>query len=313
MTTDRVHVPLDFEQALFRTVQEQIPHNTFINLVEGDCLEKIPEIDAESVHLVVTDPPYYLDGLNTEWRKGKGDTPRGTGSVGSLPVGMKFDPRQGKALQEFIGKVGDLLLPVMTPGAFAVVFSQPRLVHRMAIGLEDAGFEIRDLFAWHYTQRAQFKAFKMNHFIDRMDISTTEKKKLKRELRERRTPQLRPQFEAMILAQKPRIGTFVENYLAHHTGLIDAKATLDGKAPSTIMTVEKPNKSEKNGHLTVKPVLLIEHLIKLFSEKGQIVLDPFLGSGTTAVAALKTERACIGIEIDSDYIEIASQRVQEAT
>ena len=313
MATDKVHVPLDFEEAISLTVQADAPHNTFINLVEGDCLEKLTELDPESVHLVVTDPPYYLDGLNAEWRKGKGDTPRGTGSVGGLPVGMKFDPRQGKALQKFIGKVGVLLMDVMTPGAFAVVFSQPRLVHRMAVGLEDAGFEIRDLYAWHYTQRAQFKAFKMDHFIDRMDKTTTEKKQLKRNLRGRKTPQLRPQFEAMILAQKPREGTFVENWLAYRTGLIDSGATLDGKAPSTVMTVEKPNREKNNIHLTVKPVLLMEHLIKLFSERGQIVLDPFLGSGTTAVAALNTERACIGVEIEPDYIKIAEQRIQEAT
>lgn len=313
MTTDRLHVPLGFEEALSLTVQADPPHNTFINLVEGDCLEKLTELDPESVHLVVTDPPYYLDGLNTEWRKGKGDTPRGTGSVGGLPVGMKFDPRQGKALQKFIGEVGELLMGVMMPGAFAVVFSQPRLVHRMAVGLEDAGFEIRDLYAWHYTQRAQFKAFSMNHFIDRMDKTHTKKKQLKRELRGRKTPQLRPQFESMILAQKPREGTFVENWLAYHTGLIDSGATLDGKAPSTVMTVEKPSREKGNIHLTVKPVLLVEHLIKLFSEKGQIVLDPFLGSGTTAVAALNTERACIGIEIEPEYIKIAEQRIQEAT
>ena len=312
MTTDKTHAPIDLEQALPLTVQPKLSHNTFINLVEGDCVEKIPEIDPESVHLVVTDPPYYLDGLNAEWRKGKGNTPRGTGSVGGLPVGMKFDPRQGRALQGFIGQIGELLLPVMMPGAFAIVFSQPRLAHRMAAELEDAGFEICDLYAWHYTRRAQFKAFKMDHFIDRMDKSTTEKKRLKRKLRGRKTPQLRPLYEAMILAQKPRKGTFVDNWLAYRTGLIDSGATLDGKDSTTVMTFEKPDRGKGNNHLTLKPVLLIEHLIKLFSKRGQIVLDPFLGSGTTAVAALNTERACIGIEIEPDHIEIAARRIQEA-
>ncbi len=62
----------------------------------------------------------------------------------------------------------------MKPGAFAVFFSQPRLSHRMAIGLEDAGFEIRDLCAWHFTHRAQFKAFTMDHFVHRMNNLLTE-------------------------------------------------------------------------------------------------------------------------------------------
>lgn len=280
-----------------------------LKIIHGDCLEKLPELEEESIHLVVTDPPYFLDGLDADWKKGKKGAKRATGVVGSLPVGMKFDPKQGIALQAFMTEVSGLMIRVLKPGAFAVVFSQPRLVHRMAIGLEDAGFEIRDLYAWHFTRRAQFKAFSMTHFVNRMDKTEAEKEALKAKLGGRKTPQLRPQFEAMILAQKPRIGTFVENWQVHETGLIDASATLDGSAPSTVMTVEKPQRSHFNGHLTVKPVELVEHLIRLFSVPGQIVLDPFLGSGTTAVAAMRQGRACIGIEIDGQSVCIANRRV----
>jgi len=278
-------------------------------IIHGDCREKLPELEDESIHLIVTDPPYFLDGLDADWKKGKKGTKRATGVVGSLPVGMKFDPKQGIALQAFMTEVSGLMIRVLKPGAFAVVFSQPRLVHRMAIGLEDAGFEIRDLYAWHFTRRAQFKAFSMAHFVNRMDKTDEEKEALKTKLGGRKTPQLRPQFEAMILAQKPRIGTFVENWRVHETGLIDASASLDGAAPSTVMTVEKPKRSHFNGHLTVKPVALVEHLIRLFSVPGQIVLDPFLGSGTTAVAAMRQGRACIGIEINGESVCIANRRV----
>ena len=229
-------------------------------------------------------------------------------------AGMKFEPEQGRRLQEFIGKVGKLMFSSMVPGAFAVVFSQPRLAHRMAVGLEDAGFEIRDLLAWHFTRRSQFKAFSMDHFIDRMGSkSPREKKDIKRRLFGRKTPQLRPQFEAMILAQKPREGTFVNNWLKYGTGLMDTSVSLvSGYSPSNVMTVEKPVRSQGNGHLTVKPVQLVEHLINLFSVQGQVVLDPFLGSGTTAVAAKKARRACIGIEIEKDYIAIAETRLKES-
>lgn len=278
----------------------------------GDCLTLLPTLDAASVHLVITDPPYFLDGLDTGWRKGRGVCARATGTVGGLPVGMKFDPRQGRDLQAFIARAGTAALRTMKPGAFTIVFSQPRLAHRMAVGLEDAGFEIRDLYAWRFTRRAQFKAFAMDHFVDRMDRPAPDREAVKRQLRGRKTPQLRPQFEAMILAQKPREGTFVENWLAHETGLIDASATLDGTTPATIMTVEKPARARFNTHLTVKPLALIEHLIRLFSLPGQTVLDPFLGSGTTALAAVHTGRVCIGIEIEADYIAIAERRLRES-
>lgn len=301
---------LSFEQVLNYAAKPAAPREPLVNIVHGDCLEKLPKIEPASVHLVVTDPPYFLDGLDEKWRKGGNGAVKGTGAVGGLPIGMKFDPKQGRRLQAFIRECGGLMLDAMKPGAFACVFSQPRLAHRMAAGLEDAGFEIRDLLAWRFTRRAQFKAFSMDHFVDRMKITAARKRAMKRELAGRKTPQLRPQFEAVILAQKPREGTFVENWLAHETGLMDASASLDGTAPATVMTVEKPQ--NPNEHLTPKPVHLCEHLIKLFSKPGQTVLDPFLGSGTTAIAAARTGRSCIGIEIEADYIRIAEERMGEA-
>lgn len=309
---DLYQTPLSFDKTLSLIFRKTSPR-TFINVVHGNCFEKLPEIVPGSVHLAITDPPYFLDGLDSSWKKGAENKPMSSTAPNRL-AGMKFEPEQGRRLQEFIGKVGKLMFSSMVPGAFAVVFSQPRLAHRMAVGLEDAGFEIRDLLAWHFTRRSQFKAFSMDHFIDRMGSkSPREKKDIKRRLFGRKTPQLRPQFEAMILAQKPREGTFVNNWLKYGTGLMDTSVSLvSGYSPSNVMTVEKPVRSQGNGHLTVKPVQLVEHLINLFSVQGQVVLDPFLGSGTTAVAAKKARRACIGIEIEKDYIAIAETRLKES-
>lgn len=285
--------------------------DAFCRIVQGDCLTELPSLEPESVHLVVTDPPYFLDGLDAGWKKGLSGTTRGTGAVGGLPAGMRFDPRQGLALQQFIGQVAKRTLPILKPGAFALFFSQPRLAPRMAVGLEDAGFEIRDLYAWRFTRRAQFKAFSMDHFVDRKAIPKHEKENIKRMLGGRKTPQLRPQFEAMILAQKPKSGTHINNWLEYQTGLIDPNVKLDGMSPATVMTIEKPSREHYNGHLTVKPLQLLNHLIRLFSAPGQVVLDPFLGSGTTALAAISSGRSCIGIEINPDYIEISKRRLKE--
>jgi hypothetical protein len=75
----------------------------------------------------------------------------------------------------------------------------------------------------------------------------------------------------------------------------------------------KASKSERekhNNHPTVKPIKLMEYLIKLVSRKGAIVLDPFLGSGTTAIACLKLERQFIGIEKEEEYIKICEARIK---
>ena len=175
--------------------------------------------------------------------------------------------------------------------------------------MEDSGFEIRDHYAWHYTKRSQFKAFTLDHFVKRRkDFDESKKRDVIKRLGGRRTPQLRPLFESILCAQKPKEGTFVDNWLTYQTGLINAEESLSGHVPSTVMTVEKPAKDKYNGHLTPKPVLLCEHLIKLFSGT---VLDPFVGSGTTCIAASRTGRNSIGIDINSNYIGIARRRIRE--
>jgi len=63
-------------------------------------------------------------------------------------------------------------------------------------------------------------------------------------------------------------------------------------------------------HSTQKPYELIKRLVKMFSNKGDTVLDPFLGSGTTMEACLELERNCIGIEINKEYCEIARKRLE---
>lgn len=67
----------------------------------------------------------------------------------------------------------------------------------------------------------------------------------------------------------------------------------------------------KIGHCTPKPLPLIENIIKHSSNEGDIVLDPFLGSGTTAVACRNLKRQCIGIEKEGTYIKIAKKRLME--
>ena len=72
-----------------------------------------------------------------------------------------------------------------------------------------------------------------------------------------------------------------------------------------------PKKSypRQNNHPTVKPIKLFEYLIKLVTREGQIILDPFIGSGTTAIAAHNVGRKCVGIEKEDEYLTIAKRRI----
>jgi site-specific DNA-methyltransferase (adenine-specific) len=64
-------------------------------------------------------------------------------------------------------------------------------------------------------------------------------------------------------------------------------------------------------HPTQKPVKLMQALIELTTQKGQIVLDPFCGSGTTLAAARNVERRCLGFESNIEFVEIARRRLEE--
>lgn len=68
---------------------------------------------------------------------------------------------------------------------------------------------------------------------------------------------------------------------------------------------------DRRYHPTQKPSELVQTLIEQFSNEGDIILDPFLGSGTTAVAAVKTNRHYIGFELDPNYFDIACKRLNE--
>lgn len=277
----------------------------------GDSRNLLKDIQDSSVHLVVTDPPYFIDSMENQWDVTSLNTKKGKAKViGGLPVGMKFDPAAGRRFEEFMRDVSGDIMRVLKPGGFYIAFSQARLYHRLGVAVEDAGFELRDMLGWTY--EGQAKAFSQDHFVRKMNIPDTEKAKIIESMGGRKTPQLKPMIEPMVLGQKPKVGTFVENWMQHQTGLVDVSTSLDGKFPGNLMKVTKPDSKERgqgNTHLTVKPIRLIDHLIRLFSKEGQVVLDPFMGSGSHGVAAVCAGRSFIGIELDREYCKLAKERV----
>lgn len=70
------------------------------------------------------------------------------------------------------------------------------------------------------------------------------------------------------------------------------------------------NHKEGTKHPTQKPIKFLTRFVKTFSNKGDLVLDPFMGSGTTGVACVETERNFIGFEINKEYIEMSESRIK---
>lgn len=299
----------------------------------GDCIEMMKRIPTGSIDMVCTDPPYFLDGLGSDWNKESLDSKGSSAVVGNLPKGMKFDRNQSKKFREFYEGVSREVFRILKPGGAFISFSSPRLYHSMTIAIEDAGFEIRDMLGWIYTQ-SQVKAFSQDHIIDKdKQLTPGEKEALKETCRNWKTPQLKPAIEPMCLAVKPIEGRYIDNFQKYGTGLMntsdETKTGEEGFFPSNIITtdeieesmdrvflVSKPTKAEKkeyNTHLSVKPLTLISHLIKLFTKENAIVLDPFMGSGTTALASIQSNRRYIGFDINKEYIQITERRIADFT
>jgi len=296
---------------------------TTIHIENADCIEYLKTFEPNSIDCVITDPPYFIDKLDHKWSADDISNDKKNSHIKHLPKGMKFDKKQVKQLYDYYLELSGLLFDKLKPGGYFLSFSSPRLYHAIAMACDIAGFEIRDMINWTYTQTMP-KGMSVTHIINKMDISQEEKSSLVEEYKDFKTPQIKSCFEPICVAMKPTGKlTFIKNELNFKTGLIDfsQKVGIDGdRVPANIITTEeynetydknfliaKPNKKEKgehNSHITVKPI------IKIFSKKNSLVVDPFLGSGTTAIACKNTHRNCIGIEINPEYYEISRTRCE---
>jgi len=102
-------------------------------------------------------------------------------------------------------------------------------------------------------------------------------------------------------------GSASDNY----NGLVPSKTANNFYFPKNILNISNACQVGKV-HPTQKPIPLLEYLISTYTNPGDIVLDPVMGSGTTGIAAINTGRHFIGIEKDAGYFEIAKQRIEKA-
>jgi site-specific DNA-methyltransferase (adenine-specific) len=304
--------------------------NNFKNkILEGDALELFKKIPDNSIDLVLTDPPYFLDKLDSNWDLEEVNSKKNMKVITSLPAGMKFSREQGVNLYNWYSMIAKEVHRVLKPGGYFFTFSSPRLYHRIASAVDDAGFEIRDAFLWLYTQ-SQAKAMALDHVIKkRKDLSDEQKEALSNKLDGWKTPQLKSNYEPIVFGRKKTEGNNLDNVLKYEVGLLNTNVTTgDDMFPSNVIStdpisddidraflISKPSKKEKgeyNFHKTVKPIEICVHLIRLsVLSEDAIVLDPFMGSGTTAVATKILGLNYLGFEINKEYIEIANKRLDE--
>ncbi|MEK5299243.1 DNA-methyltransferase [Bacillus sp. FSL R5-0659] len=122
-----------------------------------------------------------------------------------------------------------------------------------------------------------------------------------------------PYWEPIAWLFKPynNVKTLTDCVLTNNVGAININELKNnGKEPKNIFKFDFKDEEEKF-HEAQKPIELMEYIIKGFTQENQIVLDPFVGSGTTAVAAKKLGRKFIAFDINDDYVQIANKRLDE--
>ena len=181
------------------------------------------------------------------------------------------------------------------------------MAHRCICALEDAGFIFKDMIAWEKEQ-APHRAQRIEIIFERRgDLENLQK------WQNWRVGNLRPIFEPILWFMKPyKIGgTLADNVRDYEVGAFNNELWKKYSAMSANILKIKSDKKDHGLHPTQKPLQLLKALIELTTLKGQIILDPFCGSGSTLVAAKQLDRNFIGIEIDKNFVEIAKKRLCE--
>lgn len=248
------------------------------------------------------------------------------------------DAKMNFRFEKWMKKLAKHTWRVLKPGGFVAFFGSSRSIHRVFAGYEDVGFNIRSLLSWIYASSVISKGRNLERDAKTpeekvlfMDMHT--------ELRICQEPIMLAQKpcseetyaknmrkwgvgalnigESRFTRQKydRSEGYFTNNVLVCPTNSEQGFCT-DNDLEYAYFTkrflrnwsdaylLPKPEKYEKMSgviHPSVKPLNLMEHLVRLLTRETQTVLDPFLGSGTTLVAAQNLNRAGVGFEIEERY------------
>lgn len=288
-------------------------------LVLGDGISGVHGLPDSSVHLIASDIPYGISADSWDVLHDNTNTALLGSSPAQVRAGAVFKKR-GKPINGW--SEADRLIPkqyydwcstwaadwyrVLKPGGTVFIFAGRRYAHRCICAMEDVGFSFKDMLAW-MRDRAPHRAQRVSVvFEKRGDVDAAK-------LWEGwRVGNLRPTFEPVLWFTKPyKIGTTIaDNALVHGVGPYNEAALMRYvKRPDNILDLGFTAR-EGGLHPTQKPVLLMQALIEIATQPGQIVLDPFAGSGTTLVAAKLTNREYLGFEINPEYVRIAQQRLE---
>ena len=369
------------------------------SLLNEDCLVAMQKLidDGVQVDSIVTDPPYHLQSIVDRFKNTSPEDDTYTSEkVRNRSDGYSRLISTGFMGQEWDGgdiafrqETWELALKLLKPGGHLLAFSASRNYHRMAVAIEDAGFEIRDQLMWLYgsgfpkshnlgdgwgtalkpahepivmarkfiegtnkNNREKYGTGGINIDGCRVDYVSDYDKKHQADIARGQdnadngvffggkgktkasTHEPPGRFPANVMhdgSEEIVSGfpntktTYVSNHHQNNRTTESAVGNLghpgnqgfndDGSAARYFYCpkVSKSERGEDNTHPTVKPQELMKYLCRLVTPVGGTVLDPFMGSGSTGMAAKDEGFEFIGIEKEKEYFEIAEKRINSAS
>lgn len=316
-------------------------------VIEGDSRRILATLDGASIDAVITDPPYEIGFMGKRWDRS----------------GIAFNLSLWLAVWQ-----------ALKPGGHLLAFGGTRTFHRLAVAIEDAGFEIRDCLMWLYGTGYP-KSHTLSREIDEragVPMPVAQKSATGSRIASfgHYVPHgewqpvteaarqwqgwgtgLKPAWEPIILARRPLLSTAGKSVQQFGTGGINVDACRiplaedeqdkglppQGRHPANLLLdeesaalldahegasrfffVAKANREERdaggveNLYPTVKPVMLMRHLVRLITPPGGVVLDPFAGSGSTGIACVHEGAGFVGIEREPEYATLARNRIAHA-
>jgi len=273
-------------------------------LVRADALAWLASATPRSVHAVVTDPPYglleYTPAELKKLRKGRGGVWRIPPAFDGcqrrpLPRFTVLSERDRARLREFFGCFAAALLPVLVPGAHVFIATNPLVSHLVYEPFIAAGFEKRgEIIRVIHTLRGGDRP--KNAHAEFPDVSVMPKSC----------------WEPWGLFRKPCEGRVQDNLRTWRTGGL---RRISGDEPFKDLIYSSPARGPERDlapHPSLKPQHFLRQLVRaaLPFDEGML-LDPFMGSGSTIAAASACGFQSLGIELNRDYFRLATKAVPQ--
>ncbi len=247
------------------------------SIIQGDCLSELQKLPANSVDLVFADPPYNLQ-LDRELLR-----PNNTRVAGVDDDWDKFS-----SFSDYDAFCRTWLAEchrVLKPNGSLWVIGSYHNIFRLGCALQDLSFWILNDVIWR-------KVNPMPNFRGRRFTNA---------------------HETLIWAARDQKSRYTFNYESMKAFNDDLQMRSDWLFPICAGPERLKNENGKKAHPTQKPEALLHRIVLASSNPGDVILDPFFGTGTTGVVARRLGRNYIGIESDATYVEAAKDRISRVT